>query len=91
MSRTVSFIAGATAGVIGGVYLAQTYGEKLPNVQATVQDLIAKAQVAAAQLQKTIISATASAPAAPKTTTTTTETVTITEEIVLEQPKPDSN
>ncbi|KAI8851861.1 hypothetical protein BC829DRAFT_386180 [Chytridium lagenaria] len=103
MSRTVSFVAGVTAGVIGGVYLAQTYAEKLPNVEATVKDLLAKAQVAAADLQKLAVAAAASAtaakPVAPvsdskpaPTTTTTTEVVyeTVVEE-VIEQPKADTN
>ncbi|KAJ3206478.1 hypothetical protein HDU67_008152 [Dinochytrium kinnereticum] len=108
MSRTASFVAGVTAGVIGGVYLAQTYTTKLPNVEATVKDLVAKATIALGDLQKTataaVASATAPAPAktaaAPATIAAAVETkvaevattvTTIVEEVILEQPKPDTN
>ncbi|KAJ3118963.1 hypothetical protein HDU96_005200 [Phlyctochytrium bullatum] len=96
MSRTASFVVGVSAGVVGGIYLAQTYGDKVPNVESTVKDLIGKAQVAFASIQKSIAAATATAPAAaapaaePAKETTVTTTV-VEEVVIVEQPKPNTN
>ncbi|KAJ3411783.1 serine palmitoyltransferase component [Chytridiales sp. JEL 0842] len=54
MSRIVSFVAGASAGIVAGVYLAQTYSSQIPNVEAAVKSIVSKAQEAIAAVQSKI-------------------------------------
>ncbi|KAJ3179206.1 hypothetical protein HK101_010072 [Irineochytrium annulatum] len=78
ISRVVPFVLNVATGVVVGVYLAQTYAEKIPNVEQTARDLYSKAQV---------LIASATKPAEKKET----KAEVVEEVVVVEQPKANTN